>query len=147
MEVMIQEKEYEFLQRAVWEFTDTFRSKNGGGGSTGGSSSNSGSDSETGAATMENFNCVRVYDDDLFPGICNYLEKCRGSAKCRERNRIKSNATSSKPIGSEGSTPPFSFFAESFPLKVAGAGRSRGLTMMLDTLRKVFNLVYYRKLL
>lgn len=128
MEVMIQEKEYEYLQRAVWEFTDSFRSKNGGGGGP----TDTGAD--TGSSTVDNFNCVREYDDDLFPAICQYLQKCRESAKCRERNRIKTNATAQHPIGSQGATAPFNFFAESYPLKVAGAGRSRGLTLMLDTL-------------
>ncbi|XP_035716749.1 pickpocket protein 28 [Folsomia candida] len=140
LEVMIQEKEYEYLQRAVWEYTDTFRSKNsgGGGGSSGGGNKGKGDgmdDTETGSTTADNFNCARIYDDDLFPGICQYLQRCRDSGKCRERNRIKTNASSSKPIGSGGATQTFNFFAEQFPLKVAGAGRSRGLQLMIDSLR------------
>jgi len=123
-EVKIQEQEYDFLQRAVWEYTDQFRGKSKGNEEGG-----------TDSVPVDNFNCVREYDDDLFPGICAYLEKCRNSEKCRVKNKVKSNATSQMPIGSGGSTLPLNFFAESFPLKVAGAGRSRGLTLMLDTLR------------
>src|SRR5581483_10024899 len=42
-----------------------------------------------------------------------------------------------RPIGSQGATQTFNFFAESFPLRVPGAGRSRGLTLMLDTLSEL----------
>jgi hypothetical protein len=129
LEVMIQEQEYDYLQRAVWEYTDQYRRKSNGGGKE--DDASVGGDS----IPVDNFNCVREYDDDLFPGVCVHLDKCRGSKKCREKNKPKTNATSQQPVGSGGSNQPLNFFAESFPLKVAGAGRSRGLTLMLDTLR------------
>jgi hypothetical protein len=69
MEVMIQEQEYEYLQRAVWEYTDNFR---GGKGT---------SDTAENTNPIDNFNCIRQYDDDLFPGICQYLQVSKNNSQ------------------------------------------------------------------
>lgn len=136
LEVMIQEEEFEYLQKAVWDYTDNFREQNGAlsqDGEGGGSN-----------PTLDSFSCIREYDDDLFPGICQYLQKCRESPTCQMKNTPKvspgGHAGTEDPIVNEFGelsplTNPLNIFQESFPLRVAGAGRSRGLTLMLDTLR------------
>ncbi|CAL8109748.1 unnamed protein product [Orchesella dallaii] len=136
LEVMIQEEEFDFLQKAVWDYTDNFRDQNGG---------LSQMEVENSTNPADSFNCIREYDDDLFPGICQYLQKCRESPSCQMKNRPKitvgrgssTDSPNSPSFGdtSSGEQNPLNIFKENFPLQVAGAGRSRGLTLMLDTLR------------
>lgn len=131
---MIQEAEFEYLQKAVWDYTDNFRDVNGP--LPQGEVDN----------TTKNFNCIREYDDDLFPGICHYLQRCRESPTCQQKNKPKVSPGAVSSDETEDDTPgsrdtpsdlqnPLNVFQESFPFRVAGAGRSRGLTLMLDTLR------------
>ena len=115
-EVQKQEAEFDYLQKAVWDYTDKFREKNG-----------IPTESETmdvNVTTTDGFSCSRICDDDLFPGICSYLTKCRNDpTKCK----LSQPLPTTPPLGGN--------LADDFPLKAVGAGRSRGLTLMLDTLR------------
>lgn len=136
LEVMIQEAEFEYLQKAVWDYTDNFRDVNGPLPQA---------EIDNSTSPTDNFNCIREYDDDLFPGICHYLQRCRESPTCQMKNKPKVSpggaaSTEDPDIPdiadvSLGLQNPLNIFQESFPLRVAGAGRSRGLTLMLDTLR------------
>ena len=114
-EAMKQEAEYDFLQKAVWDYTDRYRDKNGPPGED---------DKETNYTIPDSYTCARVYDDDLFPGICRYIAKCRENPKGCKLNQVPPT-----------NAPPVNRLADDFPFKAVGAGRSRGLTLMLDTLR------------
>lgn len=75
------------------------------------------------------FNCCRVYDDDLFPGICKYLSKCRANPSlCELSSQEDVNITAPPPVAKK-------VFNEPFPFKAVGAGRSRGLSIIMDSLR------------
>ena len=119
IEVMKQEAEFDYLQKAVWDYTDKYREKNGL------PEEDLNTDSTTPNATStDSYTCARVYDDDLFPGICTYISKCRDNPRvCKLSPPLPTTA----PIGSN--------IMDEFPIKAAGAGRSRGLVLMLDTLR------------
>lgn len=118
LEVMKQEAEFDYLQKAVWDYTDKYREKNG-------LPDEDLTETNTPNATStDSYTCARVYDDDLFPGICAFINLCRHNPRaCKLSPPLPTTAT----IGSN--------LQDDFPLKSAGAGRSRGLTLMLDTLR------------
>ncbi|CAG7826654.1 unnamed protein product [Allacma fusca] len=113
-EVLEQEANYAFLQKAVWDYYDQNRDKNG----------YNSENMESNATTPDAFTCQRVFDDDLFPGICQYLKKCKDNPKvCK----LSPPLPTTSPLGG--------MISDKYPLKALGAGRSRGLTLMLDTLR------------
>lgn len=115
-EVQEQESNYSFLQKAVWDYTDIFREKNGVPDDT--------DDFNTTGPVPDAFTCQRLFDDDLFPGICRYLKKCKENPK---RCRLTKPLPTPSMLGGS--------ISDKYPLKALGAGRSRGLTLMLDTLR------------
>jgi hypothetical protein len=127
-ELWEQEEEFVYLQKAVWQFHDKFRDKNGD------------SDSEanvTKLPTTDSLTCLRNYTDELFPAICSYLNKCRAKPSSCNLNVTSILSETTRPpetLGSDSSTStPGKNGSNLF--RAPGAGRSRGLTLMTDTLR------------
>ncbi|CAG7823940.1 unnamed protein product, partial [Allacma fusca] len=89
LEILKQEEEFDYLQKAVWDYTDKFREKNGPPAEN--------ADLGMNNMTADAFTCSRIYDDDLFPGICKYIQKCRENpTACRLSPALPTTA----PLGS-----------------------------------------------
>jgi len=128
LEVEQQELEYEYLQRAVWDYADKFNIL------TSTTSAWEYTDFlENGTDPTDFFSCTHVYSDELFPGICKHIQSCREDPSlCQAPDN---RTTKGDNLGGLDNSKQENMFLKDFPLTVTGAGRSRGLHLMLDTLR------------
>jgi len=127
-ELLKEEEEFVYLQKAVWQFHDEFREHRGD------------PESEMNITKLptDSLTCSRTYGDDLFPSICRYIDKCRRDpASCKLNVTSASTQPTTLPpqtLGSDSTTStPGKNGSNLF--RAPGAGRSRGLTLMTDTLR------------
>ncbi|CAL8095183.1 unnamed protein product [Orchesella dallaii] len=131
-EIDQQEREYDVLQKIVWNFTDEYQKKHP---KDDGNSTSLPSDLKT---------CNRTYRDELLQegaddgkvngDLCKMLQKCREDpGSCGLSNQNES--TEAPPTLGSSSTTSTPGKNGSHLFRAAGAGRRRGLTIITDTLR------------
>lgn len=128
-EIDRQEKEYDGLQKIVWNYTDEHHNKYGRPIESDVNITTLPSDSRT---------CQRTYTDDLMKTheLCERLDECRKRPEeCGLKKPNETDATEAPPTLGSSSTTSTPGKNGSHLFRAAGAGRTRGLTIMTDTLR------------
>lgn len=129
-EIDEQEREYDDLQKIVWEYTDEHHNKFGRPVEP---------EVNTTALPSDYRTCQRTYTDDLMGGnrdLCRRLDFCRKDPEaCGLKKPNETAATEPPPTLGSSSTTSTPGKNGSHLFRAAGAGRTRGLTIMTDTLR------------